>query len=687
MNGKKILIGIVALVVIVVGGLYVVIASLDVNEYRDVIAEEAEKATGRKLTLGGELKLNVSLSPSITASDITFANAGWGSRPEMVKLRDVSVEVALMPLISGNIQVKRLVLSGLDVLLETNSKGTPNWAFADAKKAAKKADKDADDSAAGEAGDAALPTVNLVELRDINLTWKDGQSGDSKVVKISKLTGEADSASSPLAFDLVAALNDSAITAAGKLGPLAELADNDKPWPLDLTLKAGGATIKVSGSIANPMAASGMALKLAISGNSVADLSALAGASLPPIGPYNISGNLKGSPANISLSGLAVKMGGSDLAGKVQVKVGKSKPVIAATLKSKLLNVDDFTGPKQEKAAEAAPAKEGDGGEKRIFSADPLPLDALSSIDVAANIVIAKLMASGIVVQGIDLAANIKNGTADVNLKKGSVSGGALSARIKADGRKGKSGVTAKFKATDVDVGKMLKEMKVTDLLDAKVSTGADIKGKGTSVRAIMAGLNGNVDVVSTNAIVGSKYLDLIAADLLTALVPGGDKKDETKVNCFINRFEIKNGIANNSAFLFDTARVVITGGGKINLQDETIELDYEPKPKDASLLSLAVPIQVRGTLAAPEAGPNTAAVAAGVAIAVVSTAINPLGLLIPLISGGSDDKNPCVAAMKGGGKAAAKPAGAQVQPAPEKKEKSGGIGGLLNSLTDSIKK
>jgi AsmA family protein len=682
MNGKKILIGIVALVVIIVGGLYAVIASLDVNEYRDVIAEEAEKATGRKLTLAGELKLNVSLSPSITASDITFANAGWGSRPEMVKLKDVSVEVALMPLISGDIQVKRLVLSGLDVLLETDKKGTPNWVFASAKKA----EKETDDGAADEGGDAALPTVNVVELRDINLTWKDGQSGDSKVVKISKLTGEADSASSPLAFDLVAALNDSAITAAGKLGPLAELADDDEPWPLDLTLKAGGATIKVSGSIANPMAASGMALKLAISGNSVADLSALAGTSLPPIGPYNIGGNLKGSPANISLSGLAIKMGGSDLAGKVQVKVGKSKPVITATLASKILNVDDFTGPKQEKVAEAAPAKEGEGEEKRVFSADPLPLEALSSVDVAANIAIAKLMASGIVVEGIDLAANIKNGTADVNLKKGSLSGGALSARIKADGRKGKSGVTAKFKATDVDVGKMLKEMKVTDLLDAKVSTGADIKGKGTSVRAIMAGLNGNVDVVSTNAIVGSKYLDLIAADLLTAMVPGGDGKDETKVNCFITRFDIKKGMANNSAFLFDTARVVITGGGEINLKDETIELDYEPKPKDASLLSLAVPLQVRGTLAAPEAGPNTAAVAAGVAIAVVSTAINPLGLLIPLISGGSDDKNPCVTAMKGGGKAAAKPAGAQVQPAPEKKEE-GGIGGLLNSLTDSIKK
>ena len=677
MNGKKILIGVVALIVIIVGGLYAVIASLDVNEYRDVIAAEAEKATGRKLTLAGELELNVSLSPSITASDITFTNAGWGSRPEMIKLKDVSVEVALLPLISGNIQVKRLVMSGLDVLLETDKKGTPNWVFASAKKA----EKESSDNDDGDAGDAALPTVNLVELRDIHLTWKDGQSGDSKIVKISKLIGQADGASSPLDFELVAALNDSAITASGKLGPLAELSNDDKPWPLSVSLQAGGATVKIAGSIANPMAASGMALKLAVSGNSVADMSALAGASLPPLGPYSVSGDLKGSPANISLSNLAVKMGGSDLSGKVQVKAGKGKPSIAATLSSKLLNVDDFTGPKQEAAAPAATEKKEEGGEKRVFSADPLPLEALSSVDVAANVAIAKLMASGVVLEGIDLVANIKGGKADVNLKKGSLSGGALSARITADGRKGKSDVTAKFKATDVDVGKMLKEMKVTDLLDAKVSTGADIKGKGTSVRAIMAGLNGKLDVVSTNAIVGSKCLDLIAADLLTAMVPGGDKKDETKVNCFVTGFDIKNGIATNSAFLFDTARVVITGGGTINLQNEKIDLDFEPKPKEASLLSLAVPLEVTGTLAEPSAGPNKGAVAAGVAVAVVTTAINPLGLLIPLISGGSEDKNPCVAALQGSGKTAPKPAAAQVQPAPEKKEESGGVGGLLKGL------
>ena len=684
MSGKKVLIGLVALVVIIVGGLYAVIASVDVNEYRDVIAQEAEKATGRKLVLGGELKLNVSLSPSITASDITFANAAWGSRPEMIKLRDVDVEVALVPLISGDIQVKRLVLSGLDVLLETDAKGNPNWVFASAEPAAASGGQ-----ASTESGGAALPTVNLVELRDIQLTYKDGQSGESKVVAISRLTGKADSASSPLDFELAATLNNSPIKASGKLGALAELADDKTPWPLSLSLQAGGATVKVSGSIVNPMAASGMALKLAVSGKSVSDLGPLAGTTLPAIGPYSVSGDLKGSPADLSLSGLAIKMGSSDLSGKVQVKMSGSKPVVAATLSSSLLDVDDFTGPAQEKAAATETSNKSEEGGKKLFSADPLPLDALSSVDVKANVAVKKLMASGVVLEGIDLVAVIKGGKADVNLKKGSLSGGALSARITADGRKGASGITAKFKATDVNVGKMLKEMEITELLEAKVSTSADVKGKGASVRAIMAGLNGNLDVVSTEAVVGSKYLDLIAADLLTSLVPGGDKKDETKVNCFVTSFNIKQGIATNSVFLFDTARVVITGEGNINLRDETIDLQFKPKPKDASLLSLAVPIDVGGTLAEPTAGPNTGAVAAGVAVAVVTTAINPLGLLVPLISGGSDDKNPCVAALKGdSGAKAAKPgaaAPAQAQPAPEKKEE-GGIGGLFNSLGKALK-
>ena len=75
--------------------------------------------------------------------------------------------------------------------------------------------------------------------------------------------------------------------------------------------------------------------------------------------------------------------------------------------------------------------------------------------------------------------------------------------------------------------------------------------------------------------------------------MPGGPDTNDTKFKCLVTAFDIKKGIATNTALLFETEKIVIKGGGKINLQDETIDMQIEPKPKDASLLSLAVPIDI----------------------------------------------------------------------------------------------
>jgi len=584
MNIRNIAIAVVGLLVIVIGGVFVAISMVDVNAYRGEIAEAAEKATGRKLVIAGEADLSVSLSPSISVSDVTFANAAWGSKPELAKLRDVSVEVALMPLISGDIQVKRLVLSGLDVLLETNDKGVGNWVF-------EGAEAGSGDAESGGGGD--LPTVNLIVLNDINLTYRDGQSGATTEVAIARLEGRADSASSPLEFSLDAAFNSQPIQASGRLGPLAELADPDDPWPLNVKLSAGGAEIGLDGTIAKPMAADGLALKFSVSGKDLATLKGLAGAELPNIGPYSVAGNLSGNPNNLGVKGLAVKIGGSDLGGDVQVRMAGGSPSIEAKLNSSLLNVDDFGQGGQESAAPAKKEADAKDGEKRVFSDDPLPLEGLAAVNADVSIAVAKLMASGLVLEDIGLGAKLNGGKADLTLGKAKLSGGGLSGKVSVDGRKGKSGIAAKLNVAKVDIGRLLKEMEITDLLVAKLDAAVDVKGAGNSVRAIMAGLNGTMQAASNNGSVGSKYIDLLAADLLTSLVPGGPDTNDTKFKCLVTAFDIKKGIATNTALLFETEKIVIKGGGKINLQDETIDMQIEPKPKDASLLSLAVPIDI----------------------------------------------------------------------------------------------
>ncbi|MBT5659425.1 MAG: AsmA family protein, partial [Rhodospirillaceae bacterium] len=113
----------VLVVAAIIGG-YFFLQSIDFGQYRGLIEEQAKAATGRDLKIAGQFELDLlTLEPALTVDDVTLANAPWGSRPEMLSIKSLELEVALIPLLSGNVVVKRLVLVAPDILLETNKKG------------------------------------------------------------------------------------------------------------------------------------------------------------------------------------------------------------------------------------------------------------------------------------------------------------------------------------------------------------------------------------------------------------------------------------------------------------------------------------------------------------------------------------------------------------------------------------
>lgn len=126
MRLKHVLVGLAGLAVVVVGGAIIAITSIDFNQYRSTIADQVKQATGRDLKIAGDLKVGISLAPAVAVDDVSFSNAAWGSRPEMATVKRFEAEMELLPLIFGDIRVKRLVLKGADILLETDAKRQGN---------------------------------------------------------------------------------------------------------------------------------------------------------------------------------------------------------------------------------------------------------------------------------------------------------------------------------------------------------------------------------------------------------------------------------------------------------------------------------------------------------------------------------------------------------------------------------
>jgi len=115
--------------IILITAIYFVLISYDFNKLKPQITKFVKDATGRKLTLDGDLVLDIDFTPSISVENVTFENATWGSRPNLAKIKQLKVEMALLPLIRGNIDVKQLILIEPDVLVETNSSGKSNFDF------------------------------------------------------------------------------------------------------------------------------------------------------------------------------------------------------------------------------------------------------------------------------------------------------------------------------------------------------------------------------------------------------------------------------------------------------------------------------------------------------------------------------------------------------------------------------
>ena len=84
---------------------YAFLSTLNFDDLTALLQREVKSATGRDLVVAGPVDLQISLTPSIDLQDLRFANASWGSRPEMVTLRRVELEVDLLALLGGDIVV------------------------------------------------------------------------------------------------------------------------------------------------------------------------------------------------------------------------------------------------------------------------------------------------------------------------------------------------------------------------------------------------------------------------------------------------------------------------------------------------------------------------------------------------------------------------------------------------------
>jgi len=298
----------VLIIVILIAAVYGYLNTYDYNRLKPLVARRVEDATGRKLTLGGEVNLAIGFSPALVVTQVALANVSWGSQPQMIEIEKLQVEVRLLPLLLKNVEVKHIRLAGVKVLLETGPDDRNNWDFL------------AGNNSAGSSG-ALRPTalsVDQLSIENLQLAFRRDKTGVTKQFNLASLELAGQGAEDALALSLKADFNGQPLTLAGKIGNLRHLIAHQR-FPLQLTGKFSNAAVRIDGAIEDVLNLDGIDLKAQASGVNLEELRLDPGIKLPKTNTFEVAGHLMGSKeslvfkdvsGNMSLSGVDLVFNG-----------------------------------------------------------------------------------------------------------------------------------------------------------------------------------------------------------------------------------------------------------------------------------------------------------------------------------------------------------------------------------------
>ena len=647
--------------VVVVGvvAAYGVLASLDIESYRGTIIKAAEDATGRKVAIAGPMKLKISFSPAVVIEGVEISNPTWAKSPAFAKVGRAEAEIALIPALTGDYQINRLVLHDTTVNLERRKDGSATWDFA--PKEDPTAMTGPAMTAKPEAAAAPAPKIAIrgIDIKNTKVNLADAMTGQTLAVEVKTLTAEASNFSDPLKLTLDMVYNGLPIGAKGALGPVNALIDN-APATVNLTVTVPGIDASANGRIGKPHEAKDMALGFSVDAKSYDRVAETFAPDLKGLPPLAIKGELqtKGQ-TGYRLQGGELKLADHTIYFNGTVDTGGKVPTFAFDAGADQIDVPKLlaaaTGGKAEEKPAAQPAAaKGDG---RVFPNDPLPLDGLRSANGEFKLGTgALILPKGVKMHDVQILATLKDGLFTYNETFG-IGGGQAKAKAVLDGRDAKNvaGLDIDLETTGVNLGTIADDMNLTKMATGgPTASDVKLKARGRSVRELMANLDGTVRFDAGRAEIDNKMLQQTIGDwAMSGLVmvdSGFATRQKTVLNCAVVRFPVKSGkidLGRGVAAETDSFNLTVVGG--VNLGTEGLDLGINPEPTGPSVgitQTATGLMRVRGTLGNPSVGLD--AMGTGKAALKIGAAVATGGLSLlgdALVNQASKDAHPCATA------------------------------------------
>ena len=607
---KKILIGIGALLLLVVAGLAILVATFDVDRYKARIEQAAHDKLDRTLKFDGKLSLSVFPTIAVELPHTTLSE--HGAEATFVSLDRARVSLAVMPLLSGRVEAGTASLYGLRATVTRHADGTTSVDdFTGGPKAARPQEPPTQ-HAAGAAPPFELGGIDLV---DAQVVYRDEASHNTVTVsKLNLKTGRiVSSGSTPvsLSASVAATQPPSSVDLSLKTVADFDLArqafgvrdldaharghSGDDQFDVALTApkisldaaRVGGDLVKLVATVGGAHQAhaelslqnlSGSGDKFAI-GRMTGDVSV----DVPALPQKSVKASLDGA-LNVDTRAQAVgaRLGVNFDETKVTSRVdvhGFSGPKIGFDVDVDRLNLDRYLPPASApggaatgKPASAAPAA----------AEDPkVDLSPLKPLNLAGEVRIGALQVHNLKANRIKVGVRAAAGHLDVAPLSAALYEGTLNgtARADADGNK----VAVNTALDGISIEPLLKDLMGKEILEGHGGVKLNVTTAGPTVGAMRRGLNGTASLALRDGAVHGINLAQKLRDVKSALSGGASSQsqaanssEKTDFSELTGSFTIKNGVATNNDLQAKSPLLRVTGAGAIDIGAGS--LDYTVK-------------------------------------------------------------------------------------------------------------
>jgi uncharacterized protein involved in outer membrane biogenesis len=307
---RKVLIGLLVLVILAVGALAVTPSFIDPEASRDLVLAALRRITGRDVTIEGPLAVALLPAPSLTARDVRVANPPGAGERDLIHIGDLELRVAVAPLLAGRLVFRSVTMADPELDLERLADGRLNLDALPASTSGVGPGASSEAVAPGNSGAAHAVAIERIDITNGRLAYR----AAGKVLRIERLDLML-----RLAPDGGAARAVGTLQAEGsRLGFTLDAGRIGAHTPVDvkLDLLGTGAQAELDGeAVLTPADARSFAGKLKLSGDNFAALvrqySLLGRFGSPELGlarRFAVEGDLRGDASEINLEQLALSL-------------------------------------------------------------------------------------------------------------------------------------------------------------------------------------------------------------------------------------------------------------------------------------------------------------------------------------------------------------------------------------------